>query len=181
VRSQKYAGIGTCSWRASSAKINQELLPLLPLDRLVNREILLDLLPQKAEQSALDSLLVSFDEIRKELEELATKGLPEEVLEGLRMLKGMKGLKEMLQGHASKLAEIFTSMATQDELGAMGNSMADMDAKQRALVEKQAMDLVQQMASHSADWQKNLNALGQSVHQTYKPWMSELEAAIRER
>ena len=166
-------------WKSATGKLNEQLTPLLPLDRLVNREILLDMLPKKADQLSLDAMLLELETMQKEFADLRDKGLPQEVLDGLETLKSMKGLKEMLSTHASKLANIFTSMATQDELGKMDNQLQDLDAKTRSEIEKQAMDLVNQMSQHSEDWQRNLNQLGQNINETYRPWMSELEAAIR--
>ena len=55
----------------------------------------------------------------------------------------------------------------------------DLDAKTQAEIDREVEALMKQMGDQSADWQRNLNALGESVHGTYRPWMSELEAAVR--
>jgi hypothetical protein len=40
--------------RATCERLQQQLVPLTPLDMLVNKDILLDLIPRKADQVALD-------------------------------------------------------------------------------------------------------------------------------
>ena len=61
----------------------------------------------------------------------------------------------------------------------MENTIQDVDAKTHADIDNEVQELLSKMMGQSADWQRNLNALGESINGTYRPWMSELEAAIR--
>ena len=61
----------------------------------------------------------------------------------------------------------------------MENTIQDVDAKTHSDIDREVEDLLSKMMGQSADWQRNLNALGESINGTYRPWMSELEAAIR--
>ena len=61
----------------------------------------------------------------------------------------------------------------------MENTIQDVDAKTHSDIDREVEDLLSKMMGQSADWQRNLNAMGESINGTYRPWMSELEAAIR--
>lgn len=94
------------------------------------------------------ALLVQFDTMKTEFNDLQGKGLPAEVLEGLEMLKEMRGMKTTLGTHATKLASILTDMATHEDVSSVGNLVQDLDAKTQAELEKEAKRMVDAMCVH---------------------------------
>lgn len=134
---------------ATCKELAAQLEPLLPLEKLVNRDILLDLIPRKAEQSKLDALVVQFDSLQTVVDDLQGKGLPAEVLEGLEMLKDMRGMKATLGTHATKLASILADMATHEDVSSVGSLVQDLDAKTQAELEKEAKRMVDAMCVYS--------------------------------
>lgn len=166
-------------WRMKTNSLDQQLIPILPLERVVNHEIMLDLLPKKADLIEFEKALMQLGDHVSRIVELEGAGLPPELLEALRMLKGMEGLKGLVKEHGNNIAKIFSEWATQEDMGAMEGTMQDLDAKTQAEIDKEVDALMAKMAGQGADWQRNLNSLGESINGTYRPWMSELEAAIR--
>jgi len=84
-------------WRKKVNTIDQQLVPILPLERVVNHEILLDLLPKKADLIEHEKVVLEIADHFRRIVELEGKGLPPELLEALRMLKGMEGLKSLVK------------------------------------------------------------------------------------